>query len=61
VSGLLAMKVFSGLRAFVASCAFIIGMLASGIYPDGLPFNGDRPFPDDLQRRHARLTEWKWG
>ena len=45
VSGLLAMKAFSGLRAFVASCAFITGMLASGVYPDVLPSNGDRPFP----------------
>ena len=47
-------KVFSGLRALVASCAFIIGMLASGVYPDVLPSNGDRLFPDDLQRGHAR-------
>jgi hypothetical protein len=39
------MKAFSGLRAFVASCAFITGMLASGVYPDVLPSNGDRPFP----------------
>jgi len=48
------MRVFSGRRAFVASCAFIIGMLASGVYPDVLPSNGDRLFPDDLQRGHAR-------
>jgi hypothetical protein len=45
VSGLLAMKAFSGLRALLASCAFIIGMLVSGVYPDVLPSNGDRPFP----------------
>ena len=55
VSGLVAMRVFSGLRALLASCAFIIGMLASGVYPDALPSNGDRLFPDDLQRGHARL------
>jgi cytochrome bd-type quinol oxidase subunit 2 len=34
VSGLVAMRVFSGLRALLACCAFIIGMLASGVYPD---------------------------
>jgi hypothetical protein len=45
VSGLLAMKVFSGLRALLASCAFIIGMLASGVYPDVFRSNGDGPFP----------------
>ncbi len=47
VSGLVAMKIFRGLPAFLASCAFIIGMLTSvvfGVYPYVLPSNGDPSF-----------------
>jgi len=44
VAGLIVMKWTDGLRAFLGSCIFIVGMLTSvvfGVYPDVLPSNGD--------------------
>ena len=42
--GLVSMKMFGGLRGFLASCGFLVGMLTSvvfGVYPLVLPSNGD--------------------
>jgi|SRR5579871_426951 len=44
VAGLFAMRILTGLRGFLGSCAFIIGMLTSvvfGVYPLVLPAVGD--------------------
>ena len=44
IAGLLLMKFSKGLRAFLGSCAFLVGMLTSvvfGVYPDVLPSIGD--------------------
>jgi cytochrome d ubiquinol oxidase subunit II len=44
LAGLGGMKFLSGLRAFLGSCAYIVGMLTSvvfGVYPDVLPSNTD--------------------
>lgn len=44
VGGLVLMKALRGAQAFLASCAFLIGMLTSaafGVYPYMLPSNGD--------------------
>ena len=44
VLGLIMIKAFSGLRAFIGSCVFLAGMLTSvvfGVYPLVLPSNGD--------------------
>lgn len=44
IAGLVAMRTRDNLRAFLGSCAFILGMLTSvvfGVYPDVLPAIGD--------------------
>ena len=44
IAGLIAMRMPDSLRAFLGSCAFILGMLTSvvfGVYPDVLPAIGD--------------------
>jgi cytochrome d ubiquinol oxidase subunit II len=44
LGGLGAMKFLAGVRAFLGSCAYIVGMLTSvvfGVYPDVLPSNTD--------------------